>query len=94
MSSLTLMLVTFPLEIPSFTSLFSVTCHCSGDLDAKSNIMHLQVDKRKRELADHLHGVSRRGLAAEEFRGGKRPVPVHVLPVRPVAPVLCPVGKI
>ena len=49
---------------------------------------------RKRELADHLHGVSRRGLAAEEFCGGERPVPVHVLPVRPVAPVLCPVGKI
>ena len=46
---------------------------------------------RKRELADHLHGVSRRGLAAEEFCGGERPVPVHVLPV---APVLCPVGKI
>lgn len=45
-------------------------------------------------MADHLHGVSRRGLAAEEFRGGKRPVPVHVLPVRPVAPVLCPVGNI
>ena len=42
-------------------------------------------------MADHLHRVSRRGLAAEEFCRGERPVPVHVLPV---APVLCPVGKI
>ena len=46
-------------------------------------------------MADHLHRVSRRGLAAEEFCRGERPVPVHVpVPVRPVAPVLCSVGNI
>ena len=86
MSSLTLMLVTFPLEIPSFTSLFSVTCHCSGDLDAKSNIMHLQVDKGKESWPTTCTGfpdaVSLRRSSAE----ASAPFPFTCCPFVPLLP--------